>query len=340
MTDTVPEILMVPVHAINVLNPRARNRKVFNELVASIAHLGLKKPITVSRRPVTGIYDLVCGQGRLEAFIALGQKEIPAIVVEVTEEDCFVMSLVENLARRNHSSMELVSEIGSLKERGYSVAEIAAKTDFSTEYIYSICYLLENGEERLINGVEKGIIPFSIAMEIAKAKDVDVQEALAEAYEAKTLPGNQMLAIRRIIEIRNTSGKGMRCRGGDTRRDRSRTTADSLVRAYRKRPTGKRPWCGRRRWRKAAYCSSSTPCGGCWRTSTSSPYFAPKPSRACPCLLPSVSACRGRGSGRPGQGCIRAANRDPTAGVDPSPAVGELQTQTVRQISAHRPFHH
>ena len=235
MSDPVPDIAMVPVHAINVLNPRARNRKVFNELVTSIAHLGLKKPITVSRRTGTGVYDLVCGQGRLEAFIALGQKEIPAILVDVDEEDCFVMSLVENLARRQHTTLELVSEIGALKQRGYSIQEIAAKTDFSPEYIYAICYLLETGEERLINGVERGIIPISIAMEICKAKDGDVQEALADAYENKVIPGNQLMAIRRIIEIRNTSGKSMRGgRNGMAGRSRSRTTADSLVRAYQR----------------------------------------------------------------------------------------------------------
>ncbi len=144
MIEPVPEISMIPVHGINVLNPRARNRKVFNELVNSIANLGLKKPISVSRRPGGNVYDLVCGQGRLEAFIALGQKEIPAIVVDAEEEDCFVMSLVENLARRQHSSIELVREIGVLRQRGYSVADIAAKTDFTPEYIYAICYLLEN----------------------------------------------------------------------------------------------------------------------------------------------------------------------------------------------------
>lgn len=234
MTDPAPEIALIPVHAINVLNPRARNRKVFNELVTSISHLGLKKPITVSRRGDTGVFDLVCGQGRLEAFIALGQREIPAIIVEVDEDDCFIMSLVENLARRQHTSLELVSEIGSLKKRGYSVPEIAAKTDFSPEYIYAICYLLENGEERLIAGVERGIIPHSVAMEIAKAKDADVQAALAEAYEQKALPGNQMLAIRRIIEIRNTSGKGIRNRVGGGHRPGPRATADLLVRAYKR----------------------------------------------------------------------------------------------------------
>ena len=235
MIEQAADIRSIPIAQITILNPRSRNKRVFQELVTSIANLGLKKPITVSRRADGSGYDLICGQGRLEAFMALGQSEIPAIVAEVSEEDCFVMSLVENLARRQHSPLELVREIGALKERGYSMAEIARKTDFSPEYIWCICFLLENGEERLINAVERGVIPHTIAMEIAKAGDADVQGALAEAYENKALPGNQLLAIRRIIEQRKISGKaghhgGPRSGGAG----RVRVTADSLVRAYRK----------------------------------------------------------------------------------------------------------
>jgi ParB family transcriptional regulator, chromosome partitioning protein len=98
MTESVPRIHMVPIHAIRILNPRARNKRIFNELVTSIEHLGLKKPITVSLRGDGSGYDLVCGQGRLEAFIALGQKTIPAVVIQASPEDCFVMSLVEKSA--------------------------------------------------------------------------------------------------------------------------------------------------------------------------------------------------------------------------------------------------
>ena len=65
MITPPPEIRMVPVDAITVINPRLRNKRIFQELVTSIAHLGLKKPITVSQRPGRSRYDLVCGQGRL-----------------------------------------------------------------------------------------------------------------------------------------------------------------------------------------------------------------------------------------------------------------------------------
>jgi ParB family chromosome partitioning protein len=227
------EIQMVAVDAINVLNPRVRNKRVFQELVTSIAHLGLKKPITVSKRPGRTRYDLVCGQGRLEAFVALGQRAIPAIVIDAAEEDCFVMSLVENLARRQHTPLELVRAIGLLRDRGYSHPEIAAKVDFSTEYVAAICYLLENGEEKLINAVERGVIPHSIAMEIARAKDGDVQRALAQAYEEKAIPGKQVLAIRQIVEQRNHSGKGIHHRSLTSTPSKT-VTSEALIRAYQK----------------------------------------------------------------------------------------------------------
>ena len=235
MTSTASEIRMIPISAITVLNPRVRNKKIFNELVTSIAHLGLKKPITVSARSDQSGYNLVCGQGRLEAFMALGQTEIPAVVLEATEEDCFVMSLVENLARRHHSPIELMRQIGALRERGYSVTEIAAKTDFSDEYVSAICFLLDHGEERLLAGIERGLIPTSVAMELVRAKDGDMQEALAEAYEKKAIPGNQLVAIRRIVELRNVKGKGMdRTAARVPSQPKKRVTAESLVRAYRK----------------------------------------------------------------------------------------------------------
>lgn len=233
MTDDSPEIIrLLPVDHITVLNPRSRNKRGFAELVTSIANLGLKKPITVSRKVGDAGYNLVCGQGRLEAFIALRQKEVPAILIEASEEDCYVMSLVENLARRQHSPLELMREIGALRERGYSTNEIASKTDFSGEYISAICYLLDHGEERLIAAVERGVIPATIAIEIARAKEVDVQNALTEAYEKKALPGDQVLAIRRIIQERNQSGKTLQRTHTPSRVQRP--TADVLVRAYRK----------------------------------------------------------------------------------------------------------
>ncbi|MEM5476548.1 ParB N-terminal domain-containing protein [Pacificibacter sp. AS14] len=80
MSDTPQEHTeLIAVDTITVVNPRVRNQKVFDEIVANIAELGLKRPITVAARKddESGVlsYELVCGQGRLEAFKVLKQEK-------------------------------------------------------------------------------------------------------------------------------------------------------------------------------------------------------------------------------------------------------------------------
>lgn len=176
--DGTPAIEMIAIEHIAVVNPRVRNKKAFRKIVDNIADIGLKRLITVARRqtPDGPRYDLVCGQGRLEAFRNLGQRQIPAIVVDADSEDCLVMSLVENLARRQHRAIELLHDIQGLKQRGYGPEEIGRKTGLSFEYVHGVIRLLENGEHRLLRAVESGHIPISVAIDIAESDDDGVQD--------------------------------------------------------------------------------------------------------------------------------------------------------------------
>src|SRR5260370_35343810 len=93
----VKTIRTIPIDQIRFLNPRVRNRRNFHEIVQSIAKVGLKRPITVSPRKTeadSANYDLVCGQGRIEAFIQLGQTEIPSSGIRAGERDDVAISLV------------------------------------------------------------------------------------------------------------------------------------------------------------------------------------------------------------------------------------------------------
>lgn len=234
-SQDTPTVEMIPVERITVLNPRERNKKVFRQIVDSISKVGLKKPITVnSSRHSNGeaAFELVCGQGRLEAFIHLGQQEIPAIVIDVTEEDRLIMSLVENLARRQHKPLELLRDIGELRKRGYTDSDIAKKTGLSYEYVHSIVHLLEEGEERLMVAVETGKIPISVAIEIVDTDMEGAQEALAQAYEKGLLRGKKLLAAKRVIEYRQRRGKANQPPFPD--KARTRLSSETLVRAYEK----------------------------------------------------------------------------------------------------------
>lgn len=224
------EVRDILIAQIDILNPRERNQKVFQEMVASIKALGLKKPITVTPRGERFI--LVCGQGRVEAFQALGQTAIPALVVVASEEDAFVMSLVENIARRHPRSLELLETVRVLQQRGYDIGTIARKTALQHDWVNGILTLLNKGEGRLINAVEAGRIPLGTAIEIAKADGDDgrIQDVLQTAYESGALRGKKLTTVRRLMEKRRSLGKSMERRGG--RSQRPKLSSAALVRAY------------------------------------------------------------------------------------------------------------
>lgn len=227
-------IEMIPIARINVLNPRARNRKVHREIVSNIEAVGLKRPITVSLRPGSGPtrYDLVCGEGRLEAFRMLGETEIPAIVIDASEAECFVMSLVENIARRQHRPIDLMHEIGSLHKRGYSDADIAKKIGVTTSWVNMIVILLEKGEERLVSAVETGLIPISFAIDIARADHTEVQNVLMDAYASGKIKGKKLATVRRMLDQRMHRQKRISDSGLGRTTPRRKITAADLMRLY------------------------------------------------------------------------------------------------------------
>lgn len=231
----VEAIRDIPIAVIEVLNPRERNRKVFRELVESIRLLGLKKPVTVAERPGAQgeRYVLVCGQGRMEAFRALGQTTIPARVIDVCDEEAFVMSLVENIARHTPRTLELLEAIRGMRKRGHDVAAIARKTGLDTKWIGGMLHLLESGEQRLLTAVEAGRIPLAVAIAIARAGDSDsgIQEVMQGAYEQGKLRGKKLIAVKRLIEDRRRLGKGYE-RNGRALRPGHRLSSHALVRAY------------------------------------------------------------------------------------------------------------
>lgn len=230
-------ITLIPTDRVRILNPRVRNRRNFEEIVNNIARIGLKRPITVSTRPNTDPveYDLVCGQGRLEAFIELKQEKIPAVVIDADESDCLVMSLVENCARRQHRGIDLMQEIGILRKRGYNDRQIADKIGVSADYVNMIAGLLERGEERLVSAVETGLLPLSLAIEISRADDEGAQRALTEAYTEKKLRGRKLVAVQRLLRRRKRRGPRADEQAFGPRGVGKRPlTSDALVRTYRK----------------------------------------------------------------------------------------------------------
>ena len=224
-------VQLIPIDRITVINPRVRNRKSFRDIVENIDAIGLKKPITVARRdgPDGPRYDLVCGQGRLEAYQSLGETTIPAIVRDADMQECLLQSLVENCARRRHDPAELLHDVTGLKQRGYSDAQIAEKTGLTLAYVKCVIHLVENGEQRLLRAVETGQLPITVAMDIANSDDRDVQAALTSAYEKNLLRGRKLMYAKHLLELRLKHGKNPMAKA----KRATPTTPNAVYQAYR-----------------------------------------------------------------------------------------------------------
>lgn len=234
--NAIREVRMIDVDCVDVLNPRRRNERAFADVVNSIRRVGLKKPITVTPRPSEDgamRYGLVCGEGRLRAFMRIGEKRIPAMIVEATDEDAFLMSLVENVARRKHHPLELLAGIEQLWERGHSAKAISEKTGLPVTYTQGLVTMLKKGEERLLVAVERGLIPLNAALSILSAGDDDVavQRELQDAYERGTLRGRRLAEARKIINQRRALGASIT--NGQVN-NRLPYKGETIVRTYQK----------------------------------------------------------------------------------------------------------
>ena len=163
----------IPSTQIKVINSRNRDQDQFDMNVESIDHVGLLKPIRVNDKffERTGMYELICGEGRLLAYQRLGQDTILAEVVTCTRKEAYLQSLVENIARTKPGSMDFARELKRLHDEGWDYQQIAAIACKTENYIRDYIRLVEQGEERLIQGVEQGVFPITFAVQVASADE-------------------------------------------------------------------------------------------------------------------------------------------------------------------------
>jgi hypothetical protein len=91
----------------------AHAQNVAAELVESVRVHGILQPILVRRR--TQGYEVVVGARRLVAARLAGLKEVPAMVIQATDEEVRALSKVENTCRESGSPM--LSEAAGKPER-------------------------------------------------------------------------------------------------------------------------------------------------------------------------------------------------------------------------------
>ena len=195
---------MIPVDKIRVMNTRTRDEGQFALNVQSIDAVGQIKDIRVNDKFLAkeGFYELICGEGRLIAHQRLGKTHIRAEIVTCSRKQAYLESLVENLARTRPGTMYFARELKALHDEGWEYDKIAKIACRSVEYIRQYIRLVENGEDRLIQGVEQDVFPISFAVLVAQADDATIQNVLMDAFDQGIVNSNNFARARAIINAR------------------------------------------------------------------------------------------------------------------------------------------
>ena len=119
------------------------------ELAESIRVHGILQPLSV-RRKGGGRYELIAGERRLRAAMICGLEQVPCLVLEVSRESSCLLSLIENLQRRD---LDLWEEAKALERLttvyGLSQEEAAAKVGKSQSAVANKLRLLRLPQEVL-----------------------------------------------------------------------------------------------------------------------------------------------------------------------------------------------
>jgi ParB family transcriptional regulator, chromosome partitioning protein len=199
----------VPIELIKVINSRDRDTDQFKMNVTSISELGLMKPIRVNDKFIekTGFYELICGEGRLLAHKELGKSRVLAEVVTCSRKEAYLQSLVENIARTKPGTMDFAREIKRLHDEGWEYTKIAKIACKSVEYTRQYIRLIEQGEERLIHGVEQGVFPITFALQVSTTDNSQLQHLLMDAFDQGIVTTANFAQARKLITQQANSGK-------------------------------------------------------------------------------------------------------------------------------------
>ncbi len=129
----VKEFLEIPLGDLEIGRGQARTRQVsvgIAELADSIKQVGLLEPIVVCEGTQSGKYEILTGQRRFLAHLELGRDTIWAAVLDsrVDEITAKVISITENLVRRDLNRLDLIDACTFLFRRYGSARAVADET--------------------------------------------------------------------------------------------------------------------------------------------------------------------------------------------------------------------
>ena len=168
-------------------NPRKNfDEASLAELAESIRQQGVLQPIGL--RPIAdGRLEIVFGERRYRASLMAGLEEIPAIIMEISDETAEEMAVTENLQRKDVTPIEEANAYQKLIDSGrYDVQSLGVQFGKSENYIRTRLKFVSLIPE-IAQLLEQDEITISVASEICRYS-VDIQQTVYDKHLKENTP--------------------------------------------------------------------------------------------------------------------------------------------------------
>jgi ParB family transcriptional regulator, chromosome partitioning protein len=209
---------MIPLSAIEPDPGQPRTTMGdLDDLVASIRDKGVLEPILVRPRPggpeggPSGVlFRIISGERRYRAAQEAGLYEVPAIEMDLTDEEALEIALIENLQRKDLTPFEEAEGYRMLAEsHGYTHEEISEAVGKSRTVVTESLSLLQM-PPRVRDTVQAlGIASKSLLLEVLKAGS---EEEMIDLLEEVARRGLNRDDLRQRLRRSDKGGKSSRRR--------------------------------------------------------------------------------------------------------------------------------
>lgn len=181
MNGMEKEIIEVALDDIipNRFQPRlAFDEKGLNELAESIRQHGIIQPLVL--RKVADKFEIIAGERRYKAAYIAGLTKVPAVIIDLNDNESAEVAIVENIQRRDLSPIEEAKSYKKLLDRGYLTQDQLATRMGKTQATISNKLRLLNLDEKVQDALLNNKISERHARSLLKIEDKEEQKNILD----------------------------------------------------------------------------------------------------------------------------------------------------------------
>lgn len=188
MNSREKEIIEVALDDIipNRFQPRLSfDEQGLNELAESIRQHGIIQPLVL--RKIGDKYEIIAGERRYKASYIAGLTTVPAVIIDLNDNESAEVAIVENIQRRDLSPIEEAKSYKKLLDRGYLTQDQLAGRMGKTQATISNKLRLLNLDEEVQDALLNNKISERHARSLLRLEDKYMQRKVLEEILEKRL---------------------------------------------------------------------------------------------------------------------------------------------------------